>query len=316
MSDMEHFGQQLRSARRQKGFTQAQLADGLCDRSMVSRIESGATRPPIDLIQQFAERLSMPQLIRGLISANGPGPNLGLAPLYALMRQGQYDEAFRVGQALFWTLSDFGEFKAMRKVVDILATIPVAPGRDRVSLLSALLYQQIARHHLSEAFDVGLELVRAAADAAQYDVIVTIGQGLLSLQPHESLKAPLLIAVGTGYRRLGQTAQAFQIYTMGQAVADAAQIRREQARALHGLSACFLEDKDYAEAIHAAEQASAGYQQGEPLYWLAQQNLGIAYLQTNRTAEGMDILERCGVFWESQHDMDAKRSVLEEMAGQ
>lgn len=313
---MTHFGQQLRMARRQKGFTQEQLASGLCDRSVVSRIESGAMRPPIDLIQQFAERLSMPQLMRGLMPANGSEPNLGLASLYALMRKQQYDEAFRMGATLFWTLSDFGELKAMQKMVDILGNIPAAPGRDRASLLSALLYQLIARQQLSEAFDVGLELVRAAADAAQYDVIVTVGQGLLSLQPHESIKATLLIGLGTSYRRLGQTALAFNMYTMGKVMAASEHLQHEHARALHGLSACFLEDKDYPEAAQAAEHASALYHHGEPLYWLAQQNLGIAYLHTNHTQEGMDILERCGLFWESQHDMDAKRSVLEEMAGQ
>lgn len=313
---MTHFGQQLRRARRQKGFTQEQLADGLCDRSMVSRIESGAVRPPIDLIQQFAERLSMPQLMRGLIPANGSEPNMGLAPLYALMRRQEYDEAFRIGEALFWTLSDFGEIKAMQKVVAILGSIPAAPGRDRVSVLSALLYQLIARQQLSKAFDIGMELVHVAADAAQYDVIVTVARGLLSLQPHESIQAPLLVGLGTSYRRSGQTARAFNMYNMGKVVADAAQIRHEQARAMHGLSACYLEDKDYPKAAHAAEQASALYLHGEALYWSAQQNLGIAYLHTNRTSQGMDILERCGLFWESRHDMDAKLSVLEEMAGQ
>ncbi len=109
---------------------------------------------------------------------------------------------------------------------------------------------------------------------------------------------------------------AFHMYTMGQVVAASGHLQHEHARALHGLSACFLEDKDYPEAIKAADHASALYHKGEPLYWLAQQNLGIAYVHTNRASEGMNILERCGLFWESQHDMDAKQSVLEEMASQ
>ncbi len=196
------------------------------------------------------------------------------------------------------------------------ATSRSHPGVIGASILSALLFQLIARQQLADVFDVGLELVRVAAVAAQYNTIMTVAHGLLSLQPLEPIKATLLIDLGTSYRRLGQTTAARNMYSMGQVVAEAAQIRQEHARALHGLSACSLEDKDYLKASQEAKLATALYQQGEPLYWLAQQNLGIAYLHTNRPSEGMDILERCSLFWELQHNTDAKLSVLEEMVGQ
>lgn len=312
---MNNFGQTLRSARRQKGLTQSQLAEGLCDRTVVSRLESGTMSPPLDLIQQFANRLSMPQLMVDLVPKDVSEPSMGLAPLLALMRSKQYDEAFRVGEALFWTFNDFGAVKAMQKVADILGDIPDAPGRDRASMLSALLYQFIARQQLSDAFDVGLELIRSVGATAQYGMILTVAHGLLSLQPHESVKAILLIDLGTSHRRLGHNGTAVDMYNMGKAVAESEHLRHEHARALHGLSACYLESQNYPEAVKAAEEASGLYRSGEPLFWLAQQNTGIALLHSSRVSDGMKILERCGLFWETQQNEEAVWSVREDMAG-
>ena len=67
-----------------------------------------------------------------------------------------------------------------------------------------------------------------------------------------------------------------------------------------------------AKTVAAAKQASQLYRHGETLYWLAQQNLAIAYLRTSRTSEGLNILERCGLFWEEQGDDAALQSVRED----
>lgn len=311
---MDTFGEQLRATRKIKGWTQSQLASGLCDRSVVSRIESGAMFPPLDLVREFADRLLAPQLLLGLVSTDVGEHSLGFMPLTELIRDERFDEAFRVGEALFWTFNEIGALKFMQKVADILYTMPITPNRDCISILSALLYQLISRRQLSEAFDVGLNLIKSAGLRSQFTTVLSTAHGLLALQPPERIKVTILIDLGTSHRRMGNVSSALNMYTAAQNVTESEHMRHEHARALHGLSACWLDNRqNHDNAAEAAKQACQLYRHDDPLYWLAQQNLAIAYLYTSRTLEGLRILERCGLFWEEQGDDEAIRSVQEDM---
>lgn len=307
-------GQRLKALRKSRGLTQAQLAHGLCDRTALSRIESGTMGASRELIEKLGERLCAPQLVMEFSTTDTQTYDLGFAPLMELVRMRRYDEAVTVGEALFWTFSDLGALKAMRHVADILSAMPVDTGRHHTVLLSALLYQLIAHQQLADAFDVGLNLIRTAGRHDQCDTVLNVSYGLLALQPPDSIKVPLLIAIGTGHRRLENVSAAMTVYTMANNMAGAVHMRQEQARALHGLSACYLDSyQDYDKAIAAASQASQLYQQADRLYWLAQQNLAIAYLRTSRTSQGLSILERCGLFWEANHDDKAVQAVRDDM---
>ncbi len=56
---MIHIGKVIRDLRKKSGMTQDQLADGICSRSYISRMEKGDIIPSPDLLQLLAERLKV-----------------------------------------------------------------------------------------------------------------------------------------------------------------------------------------------------------------------------------------------------------------
>ena len=61
-------GQRIRDLRMKKGFTQTELARGICTASLVSQCESDRAKPSYKTLAQFADRLevSLEQLISGI----------------------------------------------------------------------------------------------------------------------------------------------------------------------------------------------------------------------------------------------------------
>jgi transcriptional regulator with XRE-family HTH domain len=57
---MELLGQRIRELRMKRGFTQIELAKGLCTPSMISQIESDRARPSYKILVALAERLGVP----------------------------------------------------------------------------------------------------------------------------------------------------------------------------------------------------------------------------------------------------------------
>lgn len=54
-------GRRLQDARRRAHLSQRQLADALCSASYISRVESGARIPSLQLVRALAARLSVPE---------------------------------------------------------------------------------------------------------------------------------------------------------------------------------------------------------------------------------------------------------------
>jgi HTH-type transcriptional regulator, quorum sensing regulator NprR len=55
----EQIGAKIFKLRMAKGYTQAQLAKGICDRSHISMIEAGRSTPSIPLLEKIAGRLQL-----------------------------------------------------------------------------------------------------------------------------------------------------------------------------------------------------------------------------------------------------------------
>ena len=53
-------GKKLKEARKEQQLTQAELADGIVTRNMLSRIEHGMALPSLPVLCAFASRLNMP----------------------------------------------------------------------------------------------------------------------------------------------------------------------------------------------------------------------------------------------------------------
>lgn len=304
-------GRTLKVARKKLGYTQAQLAKGLCDRTTISRIESGALVPPLDLIEELCRRLSIP-----VPSTHGRVTELHAQPwtmahFKDLVASRQYDAAFHVGETLFWSFNDFGAQKAMKEIADMVCDLPTSGAMD--VLLVPLLFQFIAAGDMANAFDIGFKLIRVQGLAGHHDAVVATTRGLIALHPEPKTRSALMTRIGTATRRLGRINEAISYYEYGQSLAEEHHQRHELARSLHGLSACHLERCQYLQGYQAASNATHLYHDDEDLLWLAMQNRAIALVGLNEVGRGADLLERCASHWEAANDQAALQSVYEDM---
>lgn len=56
---MSDLGERIKTLRKKRGLTQAQLAAGICTKSFISQIEKGYSQPALDTLQAIAERLGV-----------------------------------------------------------------------------------------------------------------------------------------------------------------------------------------------------------------------------------------------------------------
>ena len=99
-------GEKIKNLRKDKGFTQSALSDGIVTRNMLSLIENGSARPSLGTMRKFAERLGVP--IEYLISDNdAPVPSAsaagspeGVASMRALFKSGKYAECLEQANKL------------------------------------------------------------------------------------------------------------------------------------------------------------------------------------------------------------------------
>ena len=99
-------GEKIKNLRKDKGFTQSALSDGIVTRNMLSLIENGSARPSLGTMRKFAERLGVP--IEYLISDNdAPVPSAsaavspeGVSSMRALFKSGKYAECLEQANKL------------------------------------------------------------------------------------------------------------------------------------------------------------------------------------------------------------------------
>lgn len=93
----ETVGQLLRSRRLAKGFTQSELADGICTRAYVAQIENGSRFPGPALLKRLAGKLGVPleDFAPAYVSAPTAGVEHCLSLAKMLAKRGAVDEARR-----------------------------------------------------------------------------------------------------------------------------------------------------------------------------------------------------------------------------
>ncbi|WP_020374998.1 helix-turn-helix domain-containing protein [Sulfobacillus thermosulfidooxidans] len=309
-------GQNIHDIRRKKGWTQAQLASGICDRTLISRIESGNVVPSVEIIKQLAEKLGAPNLLFELAMPSERKPSLSLTSLRSLMRHQRFEEAFNLGASLFWAYNECGAVGAMKQVIDILQSIPNKQlhNESLQSELSTLLFQSLRHRDCSVAFEIGVHLIKCYGEAQNYPSVVATTRGLLALGPPNSVAITLLIALGTATFRLKKPIHALTAYESALDLSHNLHNRHEKARALHGLSACSLSLSDTKNALRYASEACSLYAMDHELYWLARQNGGIAQILLGDIQQGRHTLAECHHFWTERGNISAILSVEEDMA--
>jgi tetratricopeptide (TPR) repeat protein len=235
-------GERVRSARRELGLSQAQLAGEELTKGFISQLEAGLVRPSIRSLQVIAGRLGKPL-----------DYFIGDEPLAANKRLAFHRLAAEAA-------AEQREWDEVRRHVGI-AVEQSPEGKERAALLYVLGRAESAERNFERTFELvgeALGLVDATADAAVVAGLLylrgvaygELGQLVAASEALESardviekyevvdprLRSRILISLGTTYRRLNRTTKAINAYESALAAASRASELTLAARGLMGIA--------------------------------------------------------------------------------
>ena len=254
-------GERVRTARRERGMSQAQLAGDELTKGFISQVESGLVRPSVRSLQIIATRL-----------AKSLDYFLGDAPLAAEKRLAFHRLAAEAA-------AERHDWDVVRS--EVSSGLECAPGkRDRASLLRLLAQAELATSAREAAFDrinEALSLIDATTDApevARLQHLRGVAYGQLSqylasaealeqardtMERHEvndpRLRARILVALGTVYRRLNRTAKAMQTYSSALDLASGSSELRVAAQGYMGVAVSLYDAGELDGAINSYRRA-------------------------------------------------------------
>lgn len=293
-------GARVRTARREAGLSQAQLAGDQLTKGFISQIESGLVRPSIRSLQHIASTLG-----RSLDYF------IGDEPLAATKRVTFHRLAAEAAaERLDWTAAEAESTAGLAVAVDVaeraaflrlLASAALNQGRreeafDRVTEGLALL--DVAKQPLDVA---RLMYVRGQAygDAGQlaastdaFESVRDILERYEILDPR--LRARVAVALGTTYRRLGRTTKAIASYEKGLATASRANELKLAAQGFMGVAVSHYDAGDLDSAIASYERALQLFERiADTSFELnVRQSLASIHLEQGRVAQAQELADR------------------------
>ncbi|HEX9494786.1 MAG TPA: tetratricopeptide repeat protein [Candidatus Limnocylindria bacterium] len=254
-------GDRVRSARRDAGLSQAQLAGDELTKGFISQIESGLVRPSIRSLQHIASRLGRPLdyfIADEPLTATKRVTFHRLAAEAAAERQ-DWPASERESTVGLTVAADPAERAGFLR---LLANAALYQDRleeafDRVTEGLALL--DVAKHPLDVArlmYARGLAYERAGQLAASTDALETardIVERYEIVDPR--LRSRIAVSLGTTYRRLGRTTKAIASYESALATASRANELKLAAQGLMGIAVSHYDAGELDAAITSYERA-------------------------------------------------------------
>ena len=293
-------GERVRSARRDAGLSQAQLAGDELTKGFISQIESGLVRPSIRSLQHIASTLGRPLdyfIADEPLAATKRVTFHRLAAEAASERQDwpTAEQESIAGLAVAADASERATFLRLQ------ASAALNQGRreeafDRVTEGLAML--DVTKQPLDVA---RLLYVRGLAygDAGQlvasteaFETVRDIVERYEILEPR--LRARVAVALGTTYRRLGRTTKAIASYEMALATASRANELKLAAQGFMGIAVSHYDAGDLDAAISSYERALALFERiSDTSFELhVRQSLASIHFQQGHVAQARDLADR------------------------
>ncbi len=294
-------GERVRAARRERAMSQAQLAGDELTKGFISQVESGLVRPSVRSLQIIATRLG-----------KSLDYFLGDVPLATEKRLAFHRLA---GEAA----AERRNWAVVRSEVE--AALECAPEkRGRASLLRLLAQAELADGHHEVVFDrlaEGLSLIDVGHDAAevahllylrgvaygQLNQVLAASEALEqardTMERHEvndpRLRARILVALGTAYRRLNRTAKAMQTYASALDLASASQELRVAAQGYMGVAVSLYDAGELDAAINNYRRALELFTRIEDRTFelSVMQSLASVSLEHGEVDAAREVAERC-----------------------
>jgi len=293
-------GERVRSARREAGLSQAQLAGDELTKGFISQIESGLVRPSIRSLQHIAQKLGKPL-----------DYFIGDEPLAATKRVTFHHLAAEAAaERLDWPTAEIEASAGLEVATDVT---------ERAAFLRLLASAALYQARREEAFDFvtqGLALldvtkhpvdvarllyVRGLAygDAGQlvasteaFETVRDIVERYEILDPR--LRARVAVALGTTYRRLGRTTKAIASYESALATASRANELKLAAQGFMGIAVSHYDAGDLDAAISSYERALELFERvADTSFELhVRQSLASIHFQQGHVAQARDLADR------------------------
>ena len=254
-------GERVRSARRERGMSQATLAGEELTKGFISQVEAGLVRPSVRSLQVIASRLGKSldyflgdvplatekRLAFHRLAAEAAAERRDWAAVRTEVELGlQCDPAKRERAALLRTLAqaDLGTGEreaAFDRISDALALLDPAADADEVARLQHL--RGLAYGQLNQYLTAAEALEQARDTMERHEV------------NDPRLRARILVALGTVYRRLNRTAKAMQTYASALDLASASSELRVAAQGYMGVAVSLYDSGELDAAINNYRRA-------------------------------------------------------------
>ena len=305
-----NLGPRVREARRERGLSQAQLAGDELTKGFISQVEAGLVRPSVRSLQIIAVRLG-----------KSLDYFLGDEPLAASKRL----EFHRLAAEAASERRDWAAVQG--EVNTALAATPTK--RERATLLRLLALAEMNTGTREAAFDhVGqaLALLDATTDAAEIAQLLhlrgiaygQIGQHVAAAEALEAardtmerhevvdprLRARILVALGTAYRRLNRTAKAMQTYSNALDLASGIEELRIAAQGYMGVAVSLYDSGELDAAIANYHRALDLFTRVADTTFELQVLHSLATIQFERGENdaARELAERCAAAARTAHD--------------
>lgn len=303
-------GERVRAARRERGMSQSQLAGEELTKGFISQVESGLVRPSVRSLQLMATRLG-----------KSLDYFLGDLPLATEKRLAFHRLAAEAA-------AERRDWETVRS--ETAAALECSPGkRDHASLLRLLAAAELAAGHHELAFDriaEALPLLDATTDALEISHLLylrgvaygQLGRPLAAsealeqardvMERHEvnepRLRARILVALGTAYRRLNRTAKAMQTYGAALDLAAASNELRVAAQGYMGVAVSLYDAGELDAAINNYRRALDLFERVEDraLELSVMQSLASVTLERGEVAAARQVAEQCLALARLAHD--------------
>jgi len=309
-SDMYTIGMRIKTLRRQRGYSQEDLANDLFDRSYISRIESGKVIPPIETLKVLADRLEVPL---SFIIENDSNDWEILRKGRLLLSEGLHSRSASQVRLAWEQLIDGPWCKDLLDAALFLLKVE-GPSNNIAVILQRTLnrYYQDTNSNESTPWELMMQLGNTYFHLQQWSYALSVYHDLLRFRPPESVRIRAISNLATTHLCAGHPNIAHELFDS--IIDPAKKTDKTVARCYHGIGASLYLLGDLEAAYQYTIKSLEIYKAVDRNKWYeAYHNLGVCLAAMKRFDEAEMKLSTCLAFYRETQNSALMASVFEEL---
>ncbi len=304
-------GSEIRRLRIARGLTQAQLVEGLFDRSYLSQIERGYLVPPLHTIQVLAKRLDVTP--NTLMPQTNHREDLRHAEM--LLSKGRRNGDLECIQES-WVI--FYHQKCVDKMLEtVLQWADIAPNSPQLlDSLSTSIAWAIANEPLPSLFwEVYIRLGNAYFSVGQFERAAWAYREIIHQCPPHDIRVRTLVNLGSALIELFEYEEAHHSFETALECCESNSRDRLAARCYHGLGVCYRQLGKWDLALCHTKKAHSLYISiDRTKYYETHHNLGTLWLDHRNLPRAKHHLAEALTFYKNGQYRTQLAQVYEEFA--